>query len=963
MKNVSLALFLTIVGSAYGGSIDLELRDGKLFTKHKEIGSVRLLERAPVPCPTVSPSGPVEHLVPWVEAEPHEEYEALDLITREEQLRPEARTIIRYNSQTGFLQKIAGGNGLCSMAREAVELSPEWLRPALKANLSELSFDRQKQLAGLLLEVTEPNHLDELGFLIGHIAPEQLSDERLDPGYLLRLVASLYDVDKLADYVEILDVDDGQGNFSQLALRLLEDGQEKIYQVPQEIYYWYVVHPRLDGEEVMDVSPITGGYAPYPSGRDYHSYFLDPLEGVASYVNHYLFAGQSTHGLGDISPDGLQNLEPASIGYLDGFSVDPLLITRNSSDKPTTVEFRLGKGTVLATTLVLETAWSEGKSDLLENLLRYGSGNVVQSKFAKHLVVMDEAPYGLDSVIESILEEHYVDYQVATVNELLQMDIGDIGKIVVASGQTGEFWQEISENREFLESWLTGGNWRILELHCAVGSSGEDLSDLVMPGGFSVASSSDEDSGLVSIGGQPPILELFPQAELVWDGQPHNYGSLSGNRPLDLDSIVLDRIGWWVTQNMFDNVSEYQEKHGLVERSVFPVRISKNHYGNCGELQDMVTSASRTLLVPMLNSSNSNEDHVWNEFYLLDQWHPYGVIWSDGATSIDSGEVGMDKQFGGGKDVSMVTAFRGDGKVFSVTERYSDTVDILLHLTDADGQPVEGADVMIASEAWQDDNSLVIGLWGLTDQDGNYVARVGENNNYYYRITTRFGSLPEEDNKVAMAISAVQAKAGESYTLELQLEANIDTPATPEFVTDYPTHETRVLSLDVNVPDKLLCGTGLYGGTSYCDFDGQAVVELLVLDDTNYASYQSGLEYQAIALESVSEALNVVTKAPTEDWYFVFKNAGNYHARILLDASISVLEPIETPQSDEDIVEQEDDTTTDLNEGDLSSEFQDDPPDKSSGCSHGQSTPAMTLLFLLLSLVFARLACRARQGS
>lgn len=800
--------------------------------------------------------------------------------------------VFRFDPTSETWTRQDGPGGLVEAAWEAVDAAPAWLRESLAGNLAALSAARQDALAPLVTGAADPRHRDELAFLLARIAPEDLERPQLSAGYLADHVARLHAMDATLDHVELVDVgdpliDDDYHTTARYAG--LEDGAPISWEIPREDYYWSVVHPKLDGEELYAISPVTGGYAPAPAGHGFRGYLLDPPTTPEAYTLHYVFRSQASHGLSAIPPDSLQGWGPVSRGHLTDFAVDPLVITTDPDGRATTVEFRVGKGTVLATTLEVERGWVEHGHALLENLLRYGPGNVIQNKFQKHLVIQDQAPFGLDAVITDVLDGQYVVRDVITSAQIAETDLLEYRKIIVPSDQPADLYMALADHDEVLDAWLKDG-WRMLELHLASPDPSNAPLDFPLPGGFSLALP-DETADAAILGGQPPLRHVIDGAAVVWDGAV--WPGLSGDRPLDPDAFLLDRIGWWVSQNMFDNVAEWGEKHGLQpERAIQAVRIAYNHFGNCGELQDMITATSRTLLLPVMNVSNSNEDHVWNEFLSADGWRALQVSWSDSQTHVDAPSVSADDQTGGGKDVSMVTAYRGDGKVHSVSEHYTDTLQIVVQVKDAADHPMEGVQLILFSETYYDETQLIGGLWGLTDATGTWTAEVGEDNSYYVRAYSRLGEEPAEG--VAKVIDGSQALAGTEVPITLQIDG-APAPVGPDALQDLPSGAAdRWLRIHGRPVRTLGCGLSPYGGITFCDDVGAGAVDLLVLDEAGYMAWAAGEAFEALSFGNDLGHIELSAAAPEDEpWYVVILNQDAHDTRRYVEVEFEVLGPPE----------------------------------------------------------------------
>ena len=882
--------------------------------------------------------------------------------------------VFRYDPSTDAWSRISGPGGLVEEAWEAVDAAPGWLREALADNLADLPADRQIALAPLVTVPEDVRHRDELAFLLAHVAPEDLARPELSPDYLAAHVSRLHAMDAALDHVELLDTGDPatDDEFHTTARYTgTMDGETITWEIPREDYYWSVVHPKLDGEELYTISPLTGGYAPPPAGWDFRSYFLEPPATPESYTLHWVFRAQASHGLDAIHADSLTGWGPVSRGHFTDFAVDPLVVTEDPEGRPTTIEFRVGKGTVLATTLEVERAWAGDQSALLANLLRYGPGNVVQNKFQKHLVIQDRAPFGEDGVIVDVLDAHYVVRVEITSDQLGETDLSEYRKIIVPSDQPAALYQALADNDEVLDAWLKDG-WRMLELHLAAPDAADAPVDLILPGGFSLAGAGETADAAI-MHGQPPIALLLDGAAVVWDGI--DYPGLSGDRPLDPDACLLDRIGWWVSQNMFDNVAEWGEKHGLQpERALQAVRIVFNHFGNCGELQDMITSASRTLLLPVVNVSNSNEDHVWNEFLSQDGWHPLQVSWSDSSTHINAPSVSADDQTGGGKDVSMVTAYRGDGRVHSVAGHYTDTITVTVQVKDSEDQPMEGVELLLFSETYYDATQLIGGLWGLTDETGTWTAEVGEDNSYYIRAYSRFGEEPPDG--VTKVIDAGQALAGTKIPVVLQIDG-APAPVGPAGLQDLPAGaESRWLRVRSRPVRTLRCGFSPYGGLTFCDDAGDGAVDLLVLDEANHAAWAAGEPFDALSFGNDLDAIDLAAQAPADGpWYVVVLNQDAHDTRRHLELDLEVLGPPTVtepapgdvgpeaygPTGGSDLVTEPDTVPAGSDIGAGGDVEGPGAGGSSSGCAHGAAPAGRPLVLFAILVLLAILRRRGRE--
>jgi len=166
---------------------------------------------------------------------------------------------------------------LTTLAREAVDYAPDWLKVDLVDNLCRLDPGCQDEYASLILNTADP-YVDEVAFEIAHLAPQALQDSTMDTGMLMENVESVYANDQVLDYVNIVDhgsAADGGDYYSTTRYWVAEEGDTVQYEAPKEIYYWFIVHPRLHKEFPAYIDPDTGDPAPPPTGVFWRDWLMN----------------------------------------------------------------------------------------------------------------------------------------------------------------------------------------------------------------------------------------------------------------------------------------------------------------------------------------------------------------------------------------------------------------------------------------------------------------------------------------------------------------------------------------------------------------------------------------------------------------------------------------------------------------------------------------------------------------
>ncbi len=913
-----------------------------------------------------------------------------------EQLKPGTFTVRRYDPMYMTFSTVLedSADTLTDDAWAAVELAPDWLKVELTGKFSRLPAQSQKDYAELMLNAEDPRYLDEIAFLIANTTAGDLTHEYIRPRYLSDQVKFVYAADEMLGYVSLKEVGTpGEGDYwTTTVYTYTEEGVEKEYELPREYYYWWIVHPRLDGEELYDIRPDTGKFAGYPLALTYKEFFLFNPETTANYMDHYVLRDPPPYeakekGLKLIPTEDLQGWGPSQRGAFVDLKIGPNHLTRDSQGRTTSMEFRIRhKGIILATTMLLEQGYADGKCDALQTFLRHGPGNVPAQAAHKHLVVMESAPFGHEGIIESVLDKFDVNYEVITAAQLVTYDLTDVRKIIVPSDQPLAVYEVLSENREMLEQWAKS-NWNILEIHGAVSTPEQDWSGLTMPGGFTAEGVADEDDDFVTAWGQPALADVIANTTILWDSV--KYPGLNGDRLYDPDTFALDKVTFWASQNIWDSIGDWAEKHPwfMPERSVQAVRLTYNHYGNCGENQDIVTGGSRAVLIPASNTNNGPEDHVWSEFFLDGKWHTYQIGWSDGNADIDHPGISSGKKWGGGKNNSFIMQTRGDGAVINHTDYYHYTGDLTVYVEDQNGTPIQGATILVATETYYKDNGeypLTLGFWDKTDSEGRVTIQCGANihddleqachdpdvenrcNNYYIRVITSAGNFPAGENGVALAVSDVEAVSGFKKEITVTIEGDLPR-RNPMEVTDVATTDsTHGLRVAFPILREMVCALSPYSG-KYCDEYQLGSLDFYILDAPNYEAFAAGEEFEALAAyEGVSEDFDQIVEAPLDqEWYLVFMHQQQLDHEQLFDLQLELLSG--QPAVIADGPQQTSDVTTSPG-GDWSSPDSDDGSpaaggdleeegEKKSG-SCAATAPSPWAGFLLLALFGVLLAWR-----
>jgi len=178
--------------------------------------------------------------------EGYNDQKTITKIARQIEIPADSDYYIKFNSENLVLegQEIEPyAQGLYEKVKYSIAKSPLWIQGALTRQFH--AINNSEEYADLLLNVSK-KYIDEIAFSIAYS-----SEGNVPPVNILRdNVFSLYENDKWIRYADIIDYDNGQGDYySTIRYKVIENGIEKQFEYPKDIYYWYVVQPETCSED------------------------------------------------------------------------------------------------------------------------------------------------------------------------------------------------------------------------------------------------------------------------------------------------------------------------------------------------------------------------------------------------------------------------------------------------------------------------------------------------------------------------------------------------------------------------------------------------------------------------------------------------------------------------------------------------------------------------------------------
>ncbi len=746
---------------------------------------------------------------------------------------------------------------------EALALVPTWVQDDLAVNLSQVDEATQSELASLLIDLDDPWLLDEVAFSIAHTSPEVLQYTWFYPELFVVNAELVYAYDPDLSYVEL--VEEGEpgtdADFYTTASYLVEeDGSVVEKTVDPDTYYWYVVHPRLEDEL---------------------PWFLD--------------AWSSSD---PTSPD-------------DGLFWRAFLWDKAADECPDDRECYLLQDYLT----IADTVW-KGKSETRDD--NGAIGEITQ-------YVWDTIDFGAGS--ERPVQPSRI-YTVGAGN------CGEHADLSCAAARTGlipcrnvgarsndhtwgEFWDErwvafepIGTHVDFFGYY--GGPDADYYVYDSKDNDCDGVADL----GESTADD-DGDGWTVADGDcNDTVAEINPDMPEISNGFDDD---CNGEADDDLDpfGVDYDADGWSITDGDCDDLDETVNPD-MVEtedgRDEDCDGVADNGTDNADNTDDAdedgwtIADGDCDDADAEVNPGATEDDGGYDEDCdgVADE-DEYGVDYDGDGHSMRWGDCNDldaaihshadDPSYSTGNRLYAMTSLRGDTLIDdTLTENYGRPAYLEFFVTDANGDPVDGASITIFGTwaVYGHGDSWTYASETVTDLDGYALATVGKHNPYGYAVYSDVEDAPG-GGSLYQAVEWIEEYDTESFDVELTVP-NPGTISPTVVVQGEPVEADVILSAGYMVEQHHTAGDGGFMTRDYEFWWGSFVkagdggrIDTFVLDGANLALFEAGGGFEVLALgQGTGEGQLELDLPLDEPLYLVLYNpAVSSHMVGTLDASVA----------------------------------------------------------------------------
>jgi Transglutaminase-like superfamily len=225
---------------------------------------------------------------------------------------------------------------LTESALEAIDYAPDWLREELADNLARMSSANQDVYADMILNPSDPRFTDEIAFCVAEVAAEILEDTDFIPDLLEENVFYVYEHDQYLDYVRLVDtgqpgVDDDY--YTTTYYNVEESGVTTEYELDREIYYWFIVHPKIEDEMVDYIDPDSQDqHADPPVGVFWRDWLFTYTEEIPETDDNYPILRDQFAGV-DVLWKSQGGIDNGAVGIVTQWVLDTLDFT-SGAERP-----------------------------------------------------------------------------------------------------------------------------------------------------------------------------------------------------------------------------------------------------------------------------------------------------------------------------------------------------------------------------------------------------------------------------------------------------------------------------------------------------------------------------------------------------------------------------------------------------------------------------------------------------
>ncbi|UCH89417.1 MAG: transglutaminase domain-containing protein, partial [Thermoplasmata archaeon] len=189
------------------------------------------------------------------------DWEIVDTLTTTVQIDAGNNFYIHFDNETLKLDAMQPVD-LPAECDSALAMVPAWLKDNLTYKFRQLSPSFRTTYANLIINAPDSKYRDEIAFCVAHTSVKTLTHQYFFPQLLTDNAQLIYQNDQYLSYVDVVE----KADYTTISYK---NKTNVSFEVPRDIYYWFVVHPKLSDELPTYVNPDYNYRTQAPGSRDY----------------------------------------------------------------------------------------------------------------------------------------------------------------------------------------------------------------------------------------------------------------------------------------------------------------------------------------------------------------------------------------------------------------------------------------------------------------------------------------------------------------------------------------------------------------------------------------------------------------------------------------------------------------------------------------------------------------------
>lgn len=166
---------------------------------------------------------------------------------------------LKYNSTSKLLENLPPFLNITDTAKIAINKSPDWMGNDLFDIFRRIDTNLQNAFAQEIISA-DSLYRDEVAFQIAHLSLQTLG--MMSPGLPLENAKAMYTIEPDLQYVEFVEHDNSpDGWYTTTKYRVVDSIGDTVWtEIPRNVYYWWVVMPKLSDEEPRNDASVYGEF-------------------------------------------------------------------------------------------------------------------------------------------------------------------------------------------------------------------------------------------------------------------------------------------------------------------------------------------------------------------------------------------------------------------------------------------------------------------------------------------------------------------------------------------------------------------------------------------------------------------------------------------------------------------------------------------------------------------------------